>query len=55
VGQAGGGGLRCMSGLGGGGAAADAVDGDFVFTVGGDHRGFNAPAQYPNPPRLGIS
>ncbi|KAK4171649.1 hypothetical protein QBC36DRAFT_249207 [Triangularia setosa] len=37
-------------GSGGGGA-----DGDFVFTVGGYHRGFDPPAQYPNPPRLAIS
>jgi hypothetical protein len=29
--------------------------GDFVFTVGGYHRSFVPPAQYPNPPRLAIS
>lgn len=29
--------------------------GDFVLTIGGYHRAFKAPKQYPNPPRLGIS
>ncbi|KAJ4294658.1 hypothetical protein N0V88_004887 [Collariella sp. IMI 366227] len=41
-----------------GGSSATALapsDGDFVFTVGGYHRGFTSPAQYPNPPRLAIS
>lgn len=30
-------------------------DGDWVFTVGGYHPGFQAPSWYPNPPRLEIS
>lgn len=29
--------------------------GDFVFTIGGYHRSYKAPSQYPKPPRLGIS
>ncbi|EER25091.1 hypothetical protein D8B26_007691 [Coccidioides posadasii str. Silveira] len=29
--------------------------GDFVFTIGGYHRSFKPPAQYPTPPRLAIS
>ncbi|KAI9935076.1 hypothetical protein MW887_000697 [Aspergillus wentii] len=29
--------------------------GDFVFTIGGYHRSYKPPAQYPNPPRLAIS
>lgn len=28
---------------------------DWVFTVGGYHRAFDRPSQYPNPPRLAIS
>ena len=31
------------------------LKGDWVFTVGGYHRAFKPPPQYPNPPRLGIS
>jgi hypothetical protein len=30
-------------------------DGDFVYTIGGFHRGFHRPAQYPNPARLAIN
>jgi hypothetical protein len=30
-------------------------EGDFVYTIGGFHRGFHRPAQYPNPKRLAIS
>ena len=37
------------------GDAAPDLKGDWVFTVGGYHRQFHAPPQYPNPPRLGIS
>ncbi|KAK3307145.1 uncharacterized protein B0T15DRAFT_432459 [Chaetomium strumarium] len=38
------------------GAAGPIPAGDFVFTVGGYHRNFQPPAQYPsNVPRLGIS
>ncbi|KAF5856160.1 hypothetical protein ETB97_007817 [Aspergillus alliaceus] len=29
--------------------------GDFVFTIGGYHRSYKKPSQYPNPPRLAIS
>ncbi|KAJ5105022.1 hypothetical protein NUU61_002369 [Penicillium alfredii] len=29
--------------------------GDFVFTIGGYHRSYKKPEQYPNPPRLAIS
>ncbi|KAE8381122.1 hypothetical protein BDV26DRAFT_302156 [Aspergillus bertholletiae] len=29
--------------------------GDFVFTIGGYHRSYSKPEQYPNPPRLAIS
>ncbi|VUC25609.1 unnamed protein product [Clonostachys rosea] len=29
--------------------------GDWVMTIGGYHRAFRPPKQYPNPPRLGIS
>lgn len=29
--------------------------GDFVFTIGGYHRSYTKPDQYPNPPRLAIS
>ncbi|KAK4153608.1 hypothetical protein C8A00DRAFT_33628 [Chaetomidium leptoderma] len=46
------GGFALYQWFGGGGGGAD---GDFVFTVGGYHRGFNPPAQYPHPPRLAIS
>lgn len=35
----------------GGGPSA----GDFVFTIGGYHRSYKPPAQYPKPPRLAIS
>jgi len=38
-----------------GGADGGTSDGDFVFTVGGYHRRFQPPPQYPNPPRLQIS
>ncbi|KAG2411493.1 hypothetical protein HFD88_009048 [Aspergillus terreus] len=31
------------------------LKGDWVFTIGGLHPAFDAPAQYPNPPRLSIS
>ncbi|KAF7590765.1 hypothetical protein BBP40_002380 [Aspergillus hancockii] len=33
----------------------NAVAGDFVFTIGGYHRSYQPPSQYPRPPRLGIS
>ncbi|KAL2262120.1 hypothetical protein VTK26DRAFT_2418 [Humicola hyalothermophila] len=46
------GGFALYQWFGGGGGEAD---GDFVFTVGGYHRGFNPPAQYPRPPRLASS
>ncbi|XXG94183.1 hypothetical protein Hte_000435 [Hypoxylon texense] len=29
--------------------------GDFTFTIGGYHRSYRPPSQFPNPPRLGIS
>lgn len=32
-----------------------ALDGDWVFTVGGYHKSFKVPTQYPVPPRLGIT
>ena len=31
------------------------LQGDFVFTIGGYHPSYSTPAQYPTPPRLGIS
>jgi hypothetical protein len=31
------------------------LDGDWVFTIGGYHKAFKTPSQYPVPPRLGIS
>ncbi|KAF4439608.1 putative transcriptional activator srcap-like protein [Fusarium austroafricanum] len=31
------------------------IAGEFVYTLGGYHQGFDVPAGYPNPPRLGIS
>ncbi|KAG8533528.1 uncharacterized protein KY384_001268 [Bacidia gigantensis] len=31
------------------------LDGDWVFTVGGYHKSFKVPTQYPVPPRLGIT
>ncbi|KAK0615568.1 hypothetical protein B0T17DRAFT_619207 [Bombardia bombarda] len=31
------------------------VAGDWVLTIGGYHQAFNAPSQYPRPPRLGIN
>ena len=51
------GGFALYQWFGGGTSATDLApsDGDFVFTVGGYHRGFNPPAQYPIPPRLAIS
>lgn len=44
-----------FGGTSGSATALAPSDGDFVFTVGGYHRGFNPPAQYPHPPRLAIS
>lgn len=44
------GGFALYSWFGGGPSA-----GDFVFTIGGYHRSYKPPAQYPNPPRLAIS
>lgn len=35
--------------------ADPALEGDWVFTIGGFHRAFNRPSHYPNPPRLAIS
>lgn len=32
-----------------------AMQGDWVFTIGGYNQAFKAPSQYPNPPRLAIS
>jgi hypothetical protein len=32
-----------------------ALRGDWVFTLGGYHRAFKAPSQFPTPPRLGIA
>ncbi|KAB8349758.1 hypothetical protein FH972_023772 [Carpinus fangiana] len=37
------------------GDAAPELKGDWVFTIGGYHRLFKPPPQYPHPPRLGIS
>ncbi|KAA8903423.1 hypothetical protein FN846DRAFT_954000 [Sphaerosporella brunnea] len=36
-------------------AGSGALEGDWVFSIGGFHRAFDRPAHYPNPPRLGIS
>ncbi|KKK18839.1 hypothetical protein AOCH_003091 [Aspergillus ochraceoroseus] len=37
------------------GSGVPALQGSWVFTVGGFHPQFKAPSQYPSPPRLGIS